>query len=93
MILPSIHLNGTSLQELLDQTLLAAHALNTALSAMETANPNARDYYPQGHQAFLAAQEEHQARCRKVKAVLEELAQLAEGIADGGHKAEARRES
>lgn len=90
MTIPTIHLNGTSGQELLDQVLNACHSLNTALSALDNAAPNGRDYYTQGPAALPMAQNEHQARVTKVRGVLDEMQQLAEAIADGGHKAGGR---
>lgn len=81
MISPTIHLNGTSREQLLEQVTEAANALRTALNLIQEAHPNARDYYPQGPTAYRDAEAEHQARSRRVQEVLAEYVQLAETIA------------
>ena len=82
MIFPTIHLNGTSKQALLDQVLDAAHAVQDAIKALENATPNGRDYYPQGADAIKLAIAEHTARVTKLKEVFGELAKLAIHISD-----------
>jgi len=42
------------------------------------AAPNARDYYPQGPDAYAQAAREHGSRIERLRAVLEEIAQLHE---------------
>lgn len=78
MLLPSVHLNGTSVKTLIDdckQAADAARALEVSLRAM---SPNARDYYPQGDGAFLRARAEHLARIEKVSSVTKDLAEMYE---------------
>ena len=60
-MLPTIHLNGTSKRELLEQYSAARQALEAALTALSNAAPNGRDYYPQGPMAILHAQDQHRA--------------------------------
>jgi hypothetical protein len=79
--LPTIHLNGTSKAALLDGYLDAVSAVFAATEALSEAAPNARDYYPQGDDAFKQAQDEHNARMMKLNSVLFELQQLAEHVA------------
>ena len=86
MTLPTIHLNGTSKDELLQQVCDANNALNAAISKLLEATPNARDYYPQGPDAFRSAQKEHHERYMRLQAVRGELEELACGIVDGGAK-------
>lgn len=86
MIVPTIHLNGTGQQYLLDQANETVSALNVALDTMMANGPNCRDYYPQGPDACAAAIKEHQARVLAIRAVVADCCQLAEAIADGGHK-------
>ena len=81
MIKPTIHLNGTSKESLLDQVTDAREALNAAIGALNNAAPNARDYYPQGDSAFIQATLEHRNRVTKLVAVCNELSDLAEAIA------------
>lgn len=71
--LPTIHLNGTSLSVLTEQTQTARKALRDAVEALQEASPNARDYYPQGESAVFAAQREHEQRVAKLSDVLLDL--------------------
>jgi len=82
MIVPTIHTNGSSRDALLDQVCEAGNALREALRKIVNAAPNARDYYPQGDEAFRKAVAEHDARVTRVRAVLDEYVQLSEAIAD-----------
>ena len=80
MLVPTIHLNGTSGEDLLDQYAGAVEAVREALDAVCDAGPNARDYYVQGPDAALAAQREHEARVASIKRVRDDLAAIVEGI-------------
>lgn len=82
MMVPTIHLNGSSREDLLERTTEAGRAVGDALDALERAGPNGRDYYPQGDEAFLRANLEHVDRMRRIRSVLEELRELAEAIAN-----------
>ncbi len=82
MIFPTIHLNGTGRQALVDQLCDACTAINAAVSAMGEASPNGRDYYPQGPDALPQALREHQDRIARLIAVREELMEIAEKIMD-----------
>jgi len=82
MMTPTIHMNGTSRNSLLDEIRDATHALSVAIEKLCAMRPNARDYYPQGQDAFAKAQEEHQSRITAVSAVRQELNALAESILD-----------
>lgn len=78
---PTIHLNGTAAQTLIEQTeavLDAAHALK---SALYDAQPNARDFYPQGEGAYQAARRKHDEHLRTVGNLIEAFGeQLADLI-------------
>jgi hypothetical protein len=82
MIFPTLHMNGTSKQQLLDDCCDMGHALNAAMEKMIENGPNGRDYYPQGDQAFAQARKEHMDRIAKIHAVKAEIDQIAEHIAD-----------
>jgi hypothetical protein len=82
MLIPTIHLNGTTDEVMLDQYTAAAHAVQKAIDAICDAGPNARDYYVQGTDAALTAQREHEARVTSLKRVRDELAAIVEGIQD-----------
>lgn len=82
VMIPTVHLNGTTGETLLDQYLAAAEAVQKALGVVCDAGPNSRDYYVQGPDAALAAQREHETRIGLLKKVRDELAAIAEGIQD-----------
>ena len=82
LTVPTVHLNGTSRDELLRQVQDAGQALWQAIDALAKAAPNARDYYPQGVVAYPAARGEHDRRCQALRKVYHELTQLSEAIAD-----------
>jgi hypothetical protein len=75
---PTIHLNGTSRDSLFDSYCNAASALRNALAALEDAAPNARDYYPQGEGAFIAAAREHEDRTASLRYVLAQIDALVD---------------
>lgn len=77
---PTVHMNGTSRQELLKQFLDARSALRTAYSSMCAAAPNGRDYYVQSRDAFTTAQEQHRDRLQRIEALITEYETLAEGV-------------
>ncbi len=80
MQIPTIHLNGTSRERLLEALSDANNALLAAEEAVARTAPNARDYHPQGPEAFRAAAQEHFARMQKIEEVRRELAIIAEAI-------------
>lgn len=79
---PTIHLNGSNKERLLEGICDIGRALNTALGTMNKNWPNGRDYYPQGPAAFTEADKEWNDRRDRVGAVLEEFQALAEMIGD-----------
>jgi hypothetical protein len=80
--LPTINPGGTSARELLEQHLLAITALRSAISTLQAAAPNARDYRTGPMGTFIDAQAEHQARQRRLQETVEELAEIAEYISE-----------
>jgi hypothetical protein len=77
---PTIHLNGSSGDELLRQNIEARKALRRAIEALEAAAPNARDYYVQDDDAHLKAVGEHVLRLGHLRDVMEELSEIIESI-------------
>lgn len=73
MMVPTVHLNGTSRDELLNQIRDAHQAVGAAMDALRKATPHGRDYYPQGPDAILSAQAEHEDRMQKLAAVRAQL--------------------
>jgi hypothetical protein len=82
LILPSVHLNGTSRDELLRQIETAASAIADAVVALSAAAPNGRDYYVQGPDAMLAAQAQHENRLQRLQSVNAELHVVWEHLLD-----------
>lgn len=73
MRLPTIHLNGTSRQYLHEEALATSAALRAAVASLEAMTVNARDYYPQGTDAYQIASREHRERIERVRGVLSEV--------------------
>lgn len=85
--LPTVHLNGTSRDALFEANADAAGAIRAALTKLGEAAPNARDFYPQGPDAYGKARVEHDARAEALRGVLKDFEAICEHIAD----AEGRR--
>jgi hypothetical protein len=82
VILPVVHMNGTSRDVLLEQRLAAGSKIRQALQALGEMAPNARDYYPvPGRWEQAVAQ--HARRAAMLREVLGEIEAEALAIADG----------
>lgn len=77
---PLVHLNGSSKSDLAEGYHRAGTAIQAALEALQAASPNARDYYPQGPDAFSAARREHDARCESLRAAYRDMIELYEHV-------------
>lgn len=88
MKIPTVHLNGTAKQDLIDQVTDARRAVTAARRALNLAYPHGRDYYVQDRGgagvAHRIAVNEHVERDRKLKAVEDELETILKGIFDQG---------
>jgi len=82
MLIPTIHLNGSSGERLLEQYTAASAAVRAAISTLQEVDVNARDYYVQGENAPQAAQREHDARLMALRRIDLDLAMIVEGIQD-----------
>jgi hypothetical protein len=67
--LPTIHLNGTSAKSLVREYRAVSDALEAASKALEAATCNARDFYPQGDDAWQQARAERQQAFEKLAEV------------------------
>lgn len=90
MMKPTIHLNGTNWEALLEQQASTMTAISNALQALRNSAPNARDYYPQGPEAFHTADLEHRARVSKLELVFTEIEAIAEHVMEAGMARAAR---
>ena len=91
MTLPTIHLNGTSPEDLLEGYRDAMTALRAAQDALAKCFPNARDYYVQSPAAVQSARDEHTARQVAVERVFKEIEALAIHCNDAVVEREERR--
>jgi len=82
MMFPTIHINGSSPEYLLESARYALDSLRAAVLQVEGTAPNGRDYYPQGDGAIAVAVSEHCDRLKRIQSVVEDLQTLAEHIAD-----------
>lgn len=73
---PTVHLNGTSAESLMEGYESAARKLGEAFDAVAATAPNARDYYVQGDSAYERARSEHADRVTKLRELMEEISQL-----------------
>lgn len=86
MMIPTIHLNGTARERLIEDICEAKYALTLAVDKLMATSPNGRDFYPQGPTALTEATKEHLNRLRRVQEVIEELDQMAIAISDAEGK-------
>lgn len=80
MMLPTVHLNGTSRASLIEQYHEAYMKLQEALVALRKLDVNARDYYPQGPDAYRQANLEHCDRMLAVEKVQKDIGAIWESL-------------
>lgn len=78
MMLPVIHANGTSREDLIEAYVEALTAIDYTLDAIKYTVPNDRDYYPRGPDAARTAWREHIERVKRLQEIKNELHILAE---------------
>lgn len=77
MTKPTIHMNGSGADSLMKGYREAMDAVRDAQDELSETRPSQRDYYPQSHEAWLAAIKEHHDRANKLQSVYDELLELA----------------
>lgn len=80
MRFPTVHLNGTSKKELIEQYDKAIYDLNQAIQSLMAAAPHRRDYYPQGDFAFSEASQQFRAQVTSLCGVRDELVKIYEHL-------------
>jgi hypothetical protein len=80
LILPTVHLNGTSKEQLFEDLFNALDAIRVAQEAIQKTAPNGRDYYPQSGNALQQALAQHASRIRALDTVYDELHAIAEHV-------------
>jgi len=81
MILPTIHLNGSSPEHMLTDLMAAMDAVHTAIDTFARTAPHGRDYYPQGDLAFPQARAEYEKHLKALWLVREYLTAVGTHIA------------
>jgi len=76
LIVPCVHMNGTSKFELVLQLEDTYLAIGNAIDALKKAAPNARDYYVYDSGAYEEAREQHFDRMERLYRVQNELATI-----------------
>lgn len=82
MQFPTVHLNGTPKQHLLDQLTESIYALCAAEQAIQNTEPHGRDY-PTGRNAYSRARQEHILRLERISMIRNELLRITEHISKG----------
>lgn len=93
VIAPTVHLNGTSGEDLKQQLCDALGALRAAREALRQTAPNARDYYVQDDKAFPRARDQYYARLAKLGEIQTELETIAEIVCNQVDARERQRRS
>lgn len=80
--IPTIHRNGTDAMALREACAEVGHAILDLARKMEAAEPNARDYYPQGEGAYEHARNEHAAQLARLDGIRIYYLEMLQGIQD-----------
>ena len=80
LVVPCIHMNGTSEKSLLDAIEEAYMSLGVALDKLRECVPNARDYYVYAGNKFDEAREQHRSRTLAIHNARDELQAIAVAI-------------
>ena len=91
MTFPTVHLNGTSAETLIEGYCNARTAVMAAQDALAQIEFNARDYYVKGPDAYPAARKEHTARLAALAKIADELLQIAMDVQDQQQEREEQR--
>lgn len=91
MTKPTIHLNGSDADSLLEGYMTALTAVQQAIDTVQKTWPHGRDYYISGDAAIHAAMHEHRNRLAMLESVRGELDTLAAHVAEQQAEREARR--
>lgn len=82
LAIPTVHLNGTSANELLSQLKDAYSAVRQATEKLQRAAPHGRDYYVQNDRAYTLAREQHDQRLKALTDIASDLESIAIGVQD-----------
>lgn len=77
VIPPTININGTSGQNLLDQATNAGEALREAFRTLQDMAPNGRDYQTAPVGAYETARSQHNSRMSRLDDISKEIEEVA----------------
>lgn len=80
--IPTIHLNGTGYATLRDEYTAAYDAIGKAVDALVAATSNARDFYPQGVDAYYKHRDERAEAFEKLREAQRYVGDVLMGICD-----------
>ena len=80
MMIPTVHMNGTSKKNLLAELQEAHVAIEVAIDKLVQVTCHGRDYYPQGPHAYGQAREEMDRRFQLLQSLQNDLKLMYEGI-------------
>jgi len=81
LTLPTVHINGSSRDSLLEDYMAAMDSIRLAMKAVQAAAPHPRDYYVQSNMSAHLARDEHVTRLARLRETLDELNTIAEHVA------------
>lgn len=79
---PTIHMNGTSASDLIDQQLAVVKAARELRRALARAAPNGRDFYPQGDDALREARKAYDVEAAQVVSIISNHEAILEALVD-----------
>jgi hypothetical protein len=79
---PTIHLNGTGFTTLRDEYAAAYDAIDKAIDALAAATSNARDFYPQGADAYYKHRDERSEAFDNLRKAHAYVGEVLAGICD-----------
>jgi hypothetical protein len=80
VMIPSVHLNGDTREELRRINLAAYRAAQTLIDALCEAAPNGRNWYVQGPDAINKATAQHRSRVMRAEGIKAELEDIVYGL-------------
>jgi hypothetical protein len=79
---PTVHLNGTSFNDLRDEYAAAYDAIDQAIDALAAATLNGRDYYMQAEGSYYQARSERDAALGQLRQARQYAGEMLAGIWD-----------
>jgi hypothetical protein len=80
LMVPTVHLNGTSKMSLLEGYETAYNAVKLAIDALVDTAPHGRDYYVEADDAYSKARDQYLDRLRKLEEVQRDLEELYRAV-------------